>query len=66
MKTKCILNLNVARYLLNHRCKLVDVDTSSRRKGFLVFIFEVDEHFNETLSKYEKGVYFYLRTLSYN
>ena len=56
MKTKCILNLNVARYLLNHRCKLVDVDTSSRRKGFLVFIFEVDEHFNETLSKYEKGV----------
>lgn len=55
MNTKCILSLNVARYLLSRGCKLIDVDTSSQRKGCLVFIFEVDEHFSETLSKYEKG-----------
>ena len=56
MKTKCILSLNVARFLINNQCKLLDVDTSSKRDGCLVFIFVEDDHFSKTLSKYKKGV----------
>lgn len=51
MLTKCILSMRVARDLLAKGCKMIDVDTSTARPGNVVFIFEVDEHFNQALAE---------------
>ncbi|WP_428833885.1 DUF5659 domain-containing protein [Lysinibacillus telephonicus] len=54
METKCILSLSVARTLLSQGCKLVDVDTSSKRAGKLVFVFERNEFFDQRLAELSK------------
>lgn len=49
--TKCILSLRIARALLNGGCQLVDVDTSSKRAGNIVFIFKRDKQFDRKLAE---------------
>ena len=49
--TKCILSLRIARTLLNRGCQLIDVDTSSKRAGNIVFIFKRDGHFDLMLAE---------------
>ena len=54
-KTKCILNLRTARFLLSRGCKMVDVDHSHRRKGALVFVFVNDEVLSDSLNELTRG-----------
>lgn len=54
-KTKCILNLRTARFLLSRGCKMIDVDHSHRRKGSLVFVFVNDKVLSDSLKELAKG-----------
>lgn len=37
---KCILSFRVAKYLISQGCTVVDIDTSHKKAGNVVFIFE--------------------------
>jgi len=51
MDKKCILNLSTARTLLSQGCRLIDVETSSKRAGKLVFVFERNDFFDQKLAE---------------
>lgn len=50
-KYKCILSLRVARHLLAEGCRMVDVETSHKHAGNLVFIFEDNQDLADALTK---------------
>lgn len=52
---KCILSLNVARYLLAEGFALTDIDTSKKIRGKLVFIFKNSPQLQAAIQNYQKG-----------
>ena len=53
-KMKCILSFRVARFLLSRGFKIVDISTSSKIPGNLVFVFEQSEELNKALAELPK------------
>ncbi|MGN7409856.1 DUF5659 domain-containing protein [Sporosarcina sp. SAFN-010] len=51
---KCILSFRVAKYLLAQGCKLIDIDTSHKVPGNVVFIFEQSQQLSKALSQLPK------------
>ncbi|MGC4378978.1 DUF5659 domain-containing protein [Fictibacillus sp. Mic-4] len=51
MKQKCILSMRVARYLLAHGFRIVDVEPSRKFHGEVVFIFEDTPELTAELAK---------------
>ena len=52
---KCILSLNLARYLLRQGIELVDIDKSTKMQGKLVFIFKNSPELQDAIGNYRKG-----------
>ncbi|MBS4193483.1 DUF5659 domain-containing protein [Lederbergia citri] len=48
---KCILSYRVAKHLLSKGFKIVDIDTSRKIPGNIVFVFEQSEALNYELEK---------------
>lgn len=51
---KCILSFRVARHLLAQGFKIVDLDTSHKIPGNIVFIFEDSEPLRAELAKFDR------------
>lgn len=51
---KCILSLNLARYLLKQGMELIDIDKSTKMQGKLVFIFKNSPELQDAMSTYRK------------
>jgi hypothetical protein len=52
---KCILSLHIARYLLAAGFTVIDIDTSKKIRGKLVFIFKNSSQLQEAMQNYLKG-----------
>lgn len=50
----CCKGMRLANFMIENGCKLVRIDTNRIMKGFLVFIFEEDEHVSESLRKWRE------------
>lgn len=50
----CCKGMRLANFMIKNGCKLVRIDTNRIMKGFLVFIFEEDEHISESLRKWRE------------
>nr|WP_186324695.1 hypothetical protein [Paenibacillus bovis] len=51
---KCILSYRVAKHLLSKGFKIVDLDTSYKIRGNIVFIFEQSEALERELAKMKR------------
>ncbi|WP_186306512.1 DUF5659 domain-containing protein [Siminovitchia fortis] len=51
---KCILSYRVAKHLLSKGFKIVDIDTSHKIPGNIVFIFERSEELNRELAEIKR------------
>lgn len=47
---KCILSFRVAKHLLAEGCEIVDLDTSHKYEGNVVFVFKDDEKLKEAMN----------------
>lgn len=52
---KCILSYRVAKYLLEQGCTLVDIDTSHKKPGSIVFIFKKGPELSAALESLPKN-----------
>ena len=51
---KCILSLRVAKYLLGQGCTVVDIETSHKKAGNVVFIFKEGPELSAALKSLPK------------
>lgn len=59
-KTFVCKGKRLANYLIDHGCKLIKIDTDSNARGYLVFIFVVDDSLNSALNSWNQDKYTYL------
>lgn len=59
-KTFVCKGKRLANYLIDHGCKLIKIDTDSKARGYLVFIFVRDDGLNSALSSWNQDKYTYL------
>lgn len=52
-KTFCCKGKRLANYLLDHECKLIRIDCDQKSKGFLVFIFEINDLLKNALNSWK-------------
>lgn len=52
-KTFCCKGKRLANYLLDHECKLIRIDCDQKSKGFLVFIFEINDLLKNALDSWK-------------
>ena len=52
-KTFCCKGKRLANYLLDHECKLIRIDSDQKSKGFLVFIFEINDLLKNALNSWK-------------
>ena len=51
--TFCCKGKRLANYLLDHECKLIRIDCDQKSKGFLVFIFEINDLLKNALDSWK-------------
>lgn len=56
MKTKFVCkSIGLANYLLNHNCKLVEIDRDRENRNFLVFLFLKNSDLEAALRSWNSG-----------
>lgn len=54
MKTKLIFSPQLAQWLLNHDCKIVDIKPKRNYPNETVFVFKVEDNFLECMEEWYK------------